>query len=376
MTGLKAILATTGLAIGLALVSPGASRADALDDAIAWFNEIGLKQGGQPVDRDNVEKLQSPSISQNARREITDDKLVHFLVLPKLYSLDLSQCKVTDAGMATVAKSATLANLRLFSTAVGDAGVAALATAPELQNLDLDKTPITDAALKSLAGYPKLRQLTINSTAVTAEGIGALKDLKSLRNLTAASLGAFSPDMLPAMAAIEGLTDLSLVGNDLDAAMEGLAGSKVQRLNVTGAKLGDAGGVALGGLTELALLSANQTAIGDGTIAALAAGASKLDTLHASSTAVTDDAGPSLAALSGLKTLWLDRTAVTDALMPNLVGLPLQTLNLDGVALTDAGLKALEAVKTLKSLAIPRTQVTDAGVAALEAAIPGIRIRR
>lgn len=375
MTDLKGILAAAGLAIGLIFASAGGSRADALDDAIAWFNEMGLKQGGQPIDRENVGKLQSPSIPQQARQAITDAELVHFLMLPRLYSLDLSQSKVTDAGMETLAKSATLANLRLFSTQIGDAGVAALAAAPELQNLDLDKTPITDAALKSIAAYPGLRQLTINSTAVTAEGLAALKELKTLRNLTAANLQAFSADMLPAIAVIDGLTDLSLVGNDIDAAMAGLAGSRVQRLNVTGGKLTDAGGVELGKLAELALLSANQTGIGDATVAALP-GAPKLDTLHASNTAVTDAAGPDFAKLSGLRTLWLDRTAVTDALMPHLTGLPIETLNLDSVALTDAGLKSLEEIKTLKSLAIPRTQVTDAGVAALEAAIPDIRVRR
>lgn len=375
MQGLRGSVLSAALAAGFLLAWASAAGADALDDAIAYFNELGLKQGGEPIDRDNVQKIQSPSIPQKARQAITDDKLVHFLILPKLYSLDLSQSKVTDSGMETLAKSPTLANLRLFSTAVGDPGVALLAAAPEMQNLDLDKTPITDAALSAVAGFPKLRALTINTTRVGVAGVAALKGSKSLRQLTAANLLAFTPEMMPEIAAISGLTDLSLVGLDLDGAMAGFIGSKVQRLNVTGAKLTDVGGVALGRLGEVVLISANQTGIGDDTVASLS-GAPKLDTLQAANTAVTDAAGPAFAKLSRLKTLWLDRTAVTDALMPHLAGLSLETLNLDGVALTDAGLKALEAMKTLKSLAVPNTQVTDVGVAALEAAIPGIRIRR
>jgi hypothetical protein len=207
MRTLTGTLVAVVLTFGLLAAHAPAARADALDDAIAFFNELGLKQGGQPIDRDNVEKLQSPSIPQKARQEITDDQLVHFTMLPKLHSLDLSQSKVTDAGMAVLTKAPTLASLKLFDTAVGDAGVAALATSPLLQQVDLDKTPITDAALKSIAGYPRLRALIINSTAVSSEGIAALKDIKTLRSLAAANLTCFSPAMMPAIAAIGGLTD-------------------------------------------------------------------------------------------------------------------------------------------------------------------------
>ena len=55
--------------------------------------------------------------------------------------------------------------------------------------------------------------------------------------------------------------------------------------------------------------------------------------------------------------------------MPNLT-----TLSLNETGVTDAGLKHLESAKKLQQLSLRLTQVTPEGVAALQAALPDLKI--
>jgi hypothetical protein len=276
--------------------------------------------------------------------------------------------------METLARIPKLINLRLYKVAVGDTGVAALKAAPNLSSLDLSSTLITGEALVSISGFAKLGSLNVTGTAVSAEGFAALQKLKTLRVIHAVRLKSFTPDMLPAIARISGVTYLSLSFNDLDASIAGLAGSKVEQLSVISTKLTDAGGVTLGQLTELSSLSANGEKIGDPTIAAIAT-LPKLRLLQIPDTAVTDAAGPHFAKIKKLDTLWIDRTVIGDEFLLHLAGLPLTTLSLADTKISDAGLKSLQNIKTLKSLNVTKTGVTAEGVAALEAALPGIKVR-
>jgi hypothetical protein len=99
--------------------------------------------------------------------------------------------------------------------------------------------------------------------------------------------------------------------------------------------------------------------------------------LNLRGTEVTDAGLANLKDLKGLTKLHLEKTKVTDVGLEQLKGLEnLEYLNLYGTAVTDAGLKHLEGLKKLKNLYLWQTQATDAGVAALTAAIPGIKIVR
>lgn len=368
-----ATTAALALSALFAFAAPHHARADALDDAIAFLNEKGLKQGGQPISRDTVGKLQSVLLPQRAGVE--DGDLVHLAALPDLRTLDLSSSKVTDAGMPTLAGIRSLRSLKLVSTTVGDDGVAALSGLPELATLGLDRTPITDKALVAASGLAKLRWLQISETDVTAEGLRALGNARALRLLDVGRMNSFTPDMMEAIGAIKGLESLSLRNNDLDPLMAGLEGSGIKRLGISNARLSDAGGVSLGALARLTNLTVLNTQIGDATIAAVA-GLPDLELIQATGTAITDTSGPDLARLAKLKTLWIGQTKVGDGLLPHLAGLPLESLALDETAVTDAGLKALEKITTLKNLSITKTAVTDAGAGALQAALPALKLRR
>jgi hypothetical protein len=92
-------------------------------------------------------------------------------------------------------------------------------------------------------------------------------------------------------------------------------------------------------------------------------------------TPVTDADLESLGQLAQLKSLYLGRTNITDAGLAHLQHLtPLQTLGLNNTAITDKGLEHLQGLKQLKTLNLHETAATSAGVAALQQALPSVKI--
>ncbi|HVS37895.1 MAG TPA: hypothetical protein VMS17_20215 [Gemmataceae bacterium] len=81
--------------------------------------------------------------------------------------------------------------------------------------------------------------------------------------------------------------------------------------------------------------------------------------------------------LPSLTSLNLSQTKVTDENLDNLHGLAeLRTLDLSGTQIGDAGLERLKGMKQLRELHLAHTNVTDAGVAALQKALPELKISR
>ena len=371
--GLRNCMMALIFSVGASLcLGQSSAFADALDDAIAFLSEKGVKQAGQLLDRTNVEKLQYVSLP--AAAAISDDDLHHFVALPNLTGLDLSQSLITDAGLETIVQIERLQNLKLFRVNISDEGIANLGALPNLGVLNLDSTPISGRALEAISGFPKLYSLTLTSTDVDAAGLAALQNLHSLNSLYLVRLKSFTPDMIAAIAPHPNLATLSLTFNPVGSSIRDLVGSKVQHLNFLNAKVNDEDGVVLGELSELVNLSANGNPIGDATMAAMA-GLPKLNVLQIPGTAVTDAAGPDFARMTRLRTLWIDETSVGDAFVADLADLPLQTLSLRKTAITDESLKVLAGIQTLKNITLSDTAVTEAGVAALQAALPGARIR-
>lgn len=372
--GFEKCMMALALCIGVPLsLAASPAHADALDDAIAFLTEKGVQQAGQPLDRSNIEKLSYVSLP--AAAAVTDDDLHHFVALPKLTGLDLSQSLVNDAGLETIASIENLNNLKLFRVNISDDGIAALGALPNLGVLNLDSTPITGRALETISGFPKIYSLTLTGTDIDAAGLAALQGLPSLNSLHMVRVKSFTPDMMSALAAHPGIATLSLSSNPIGASIRDLAGSKVQSLSILTSGVSDEDGVGLAELSELVNFSANGNPIGDKTIAAIA-GLPRLNLLQNPGTAVTDAAGPDFARMTRLKTLWIDETGVGDAFVAHLAGLPLETLSLRKTAITDESLKVLAGIQTLKNVTLTDSAVTDAAVAALQAALPNARIRK
>jgi hypothetical protein len=81
---------------------------------------------------------------------------------------ELARTKITDAGLASVAKFTSLRTLDLTRTAVTSAGVARLVTLQKLESLNLTSTAVDDAGAAALKALPALKHTWFYGTKVTA----------------------------------------------------------------------------------------------------------------------------------------------------------------------------------------------------------------
>ena len=106
--------------------------------------------------------------------------------LAGLTHLDLSNTKVTDAGMVYFKDCKNLTYLDLGSTKVSDAGLAHFKDCKNLTDLDLDGTQVSDAGLAHFKDCKDLTHLNLAGTKVSDAGLAHFKDCK---NLTYLNLG-------------------------------------------------------------------------------------------------------------------------------------------------------------------------------------------
>jgi hypothetical protein len=175
-----------------------------------------------------------------------------------------------------------------------------------------------------------------------------------------------------------GLQRLYLNGTSVDDTglwhLRGLNDLRVLELSET--QVGDAGIGHLAGLRRLEKLLLYQTSVGDAVGIALK-GMQRLEVLRLGRTAVGDAALEPIGGLERLRELGLQHTRVTDAGLVHLARLArLEVLDLTGTSVTDAGLRPLASLPNLHLLIVVETQVTEQGVAALQAALPALRVLR
>jgi len=89
--------------------------------------------------------------------------------------LDIARTKVTDNGLAVVAKMTGLTKLHLENTSVGDAGMAHLAELKNLEYLNLYKTQVGDAGLEKLKGLTSLSKLYLWQSKASPAGAERLR---------------------------------------------------------------------------------------------------------------------------------------------------------------------------------------------------------
>ena len=162
-----------------------------------------------------------------------DADLARCRALQALENLGLSQSKVTDRGLADVARLMHMRWLDLRGTQISDAGLAHLAGLTELRALQLDGTQVTDAGLVHLRGLAQLEGLDLRGTTVTGTGFAELKQLAHLEavRLTGAPV---TDATLEHLGRLPALTVLDLTGTQItDAGLAHLKGlTKLQALHV------------------------------------------------------------------------------------------------------------------------------------------------
>jgi len=275
--------------------------------------------------------------------------------------------------------------------------VAAVARMPGLRILDLEATDLGDAAMAALAGVGTLEELTLNSTQVSDAGLaplGGLRRLKRLRLNNTYVEGAAFADW-PAGAMLEELSLLGTPANDVSIA--GVARlTRLQRLVLAES---DVTGMGLTALAELLIvdldlsgtdvtdnaplekfaglrsLRLRDTRITDLTLARKLGGLRFLENLDLARTRISSAGMDGLANLTGLRVLDLAYAELDDAGLAKLAPLrQLETLNLDSTHVTDAGVKLLTGFPKLRQLDMYHSLLTAQGLAALRAAVPGLRV--
>ncbi len=112
----------------------------------------------------------------NAADKFGDKELAELApVAPQIVWVELGRSKVTDEGLATIAKMPNLERLHLENTAVTDAGMDQLAGLAHLEYLNLYATKVTDAGVMKLSGIKSLKKIFLWQTAVTKDGAKKLE---------------------------------------------------------------------------------------------------------------------------------------------------------------------------------------------------------
>jgi len=249
------------------------------------------------------------------------------------------------------ASAEEIKEIRFPATEFDDIDMARLQGLQALQSLILDSTRITDAGLAHLSGLSNLQELGLARTQISGAGLRNFSDLTSLRMLDLRRTQVSSE----ALVHFRGLVNL-------------------KRLHLEFTPIGDAGAVHLAALPELSALLLGQTQIGDIGVARLNQ-LRNLKILGLDGTRITDTGLAAMKELQNLKTLDLDGTRITDAGLVHLIGMKnLEVLDLRNTRVTDAGMVHLGKVATLRHLYLFDTAVTDSGTAALQRALPAVRI--
>jgi hypothetical protein len=103
--------------------------------------------------------------------------------MTQLQKLDLSDTKITEAGLKHISGLTKLERLDLPHIPLGDAGLAHLQGLSQLQALDLRGARVTDSGLRHLRGLLQLQTLDLSDTQITDDGLVHLGGLTQLADL-------------------------------------------------------------------------------------------------------------------------------------------------------------------------------------------------
>jgi len=265
----------------------------------------------------------------------------------------------------------------LEGAAAADADLKLLALLRRLRRVRLRGTKITGAALVNLAGLADLEELDLRDTGVDDAGLSHLRGLARLRVLSLRDARGITGAGMAHLAGLARLERLYLRGTRVDdtglARLKGLAGVKTLDLGRTAVT--DAGMKHLAHLPALESLHLTDLKITDAGVARIAKW-KNLVHLSLSGTRASDGGLGRLVALKRLRTLWLSGTQIGDAGMAHLGRFQrLEQLYLDKTRVTDKGLAHLKGLKRLRTLTVRDTTVSADAAKALQAAMPGLRVR-
>jgi hypothetical protein len=117
-------------------------------------------------------------------RPLTKDLIQRIGAAPGLRTLGLRHGNLSDADVASLARSTSIERIDLAYTPITDRGAGYLRGLSSLRCVRLDGTRITDASLTVLATLPDLELLALNQTHVTSAGLDAFRAKRPTVKLT------------------------------------------------------------------------------------------------------------------------------------------------------------------------------------------------
>jgi hypothetical protein len=115
---------------------------------------------------------------------LTDEEMAGIATLQTVDEMEIAADRLTDAGLASIAKLRNLQVLHLEGTPMmTDEGLRGLAALPKLRHLRLSG-PFTDRGLAYLAAAPSIKAMWLETPKATEDGLRELSQIKTLERLT------------------------------------------------------------------------------------------------------------------------------------------------------------------------------------------------
>ncbi len=349
--------------------SPSESNVDANRGNDVANPQVALQM---PIDEDDVEALfHVEAAAQSVRRDAEAFAI----------DVDFRGGNVTPQALVGLSGLRRLRAVRLGGTGVGDEACAALGVLPTLEDLDLRDCPVSDAGLASLVDLPKLKALRLSGKngecSVSDDGMEHVGKIKSLKVLAIDFLWV-SEEGLEKLKELKELQELYLAGTTIGNDAIGLLSQhpKLRKVRLAANQIDAEGLALLGKLTQLETLDLSECLqVTDQATTALA-NLKNLKDLNLWRVNLSDDGIAPIGVLTALERLNLDNTRLSDEGLGALAGLTeLRFLHLGSTLITDAGLVHLEQMSKLEDLIVTRTAVTQEGVDALQAKLPKTKIQ-
>ncbi len=255
----------------------------------------------------------------------------------------------------------TITSLDLTRSGVSDEGLKTLAAFPKLAELILTDTRITNTGLATVATVQSLRTLTLaNMRGIDDNGIKSLSPLKALESLTISACSV-TDVMLPTLAEFEALQVLNLTGDpdiygkDFKLLTAKGAFRNLRELHVSGSKFGYYGLEQINKLDQLEVLRASGCEAAGPAISGLG-GCAGLRILDLSQNKLQDDHVKGVNKLKKLEELRLSQMNLTDECLNSIKTMKqLKHLDLSQTRVT------VDAIKLLKQKFLKDTEILAAG---------------
>jgi formylglycine-generating enzyme required for sulfatase activity/serine/threonine protein kinase len=140
----------------------------------------GLLADLTPLKGMNLASLRHLDLSET---RVTDAGMLYLKDCKDLTFLQLGRTKVTDRGLAHFKDCKALTTLDLYGTDVSDVGLANFRDCKKLMYLHLEGTDVGDAGLAHFKDCKDLTYLFLNTTRVSDAGLSQFKDCKALTRL-------------------------------------------------------------------------------------------------------------------------------------------------------------------------------------------------